>query len=230
MSGSKMVTQRYIPGAPSTGCSIRTMDAETPDMLTNAKGTLRASMRRGREALSAEEWDVLSERIRFHVGALEVFSRARSIHSFWPLSSRREVDLRPLLRQAHASGKQVWLPIVSKQGLIHAEYTSDVNLTDGAFGVKEPSTEHAVSIVRPDLILVPALAVDSHGNRLGYGGGYYDRFLGELLELGHHPPVIATAYAMQMVEHVPVGPLDVAVDATITDDGIHWHNARQDWV
>lgn len=206
------------------------MDAEASDMLNNAKSTLRVSMQRNREALSVAEQDALSERIRFHVAALEVFKRARSIHAFWPLTARCEVDLRPLLRLAHEAGKRVWLPIASKQGLVHAVYSSDEDLKVGAFGVMEPSSEHAISIVQPDVILVPALATDNKGNRLGYGGGYYDRFLSDMLESGNRPPIIATAYALQVVEHVPVGPLDVPVDATITEAGVHWHNALQDWV
>lgn len=172
----------------------------------------------------------MSGQIRLHVADLEVFKRAQSIHAFWPLENRREVDLRPLLREARQRGKQVWLPIVSGERLVHAPYDSDDSLHRGAFGVMEPSVEKALSDIQPDLILLPAMAMDAAGRRLGYGGGYYDRFLADLHERGHFPPLLAAAFSLQIVERVPVEPFDVPADGTASEQGIQWHNSRQDWV
>ena len=201
-----------------------------PDHQTEAKQNLRNRIRKQRESVSATDQASMSEQICLHVAELEVFKRAQSIHAFWPLTERREVDLRPLLRSAHASGITVWLPIARGQTLLHAPYSSDADLRKGAFGVLEPAIEDAVPDVRPDLVLTPAMASDSMGSRLGYGGGFYDRFLEGMQAGGHHPPILAVAFSLQVVDHVPVSDHDVPVDGTVTELGIRWHNSRQDLV
>jgi 5-formyltetrahydrofolate cyclo-ligase len=206
------------------------MNADMSENRTEAKMALRERMRLRRETISATKQAAMSEQICLHVANLEVFKRAQSIHAFWPLLDNREVDLRPLLRMANASGKHVWLPIVKGESLLHAAYTSDADLHTGPFGVKEPPANRAVSEIRPDLVLIPAMATDSTGARLGYGGGYYDRFLADMMGGGHCPPMVAAAFSFQVVESVPVSDHDVTMDATVTELGIRWHNSRQDWV
>lgn len=198
--------------------------------LESDKNALRAAMKAARASLSDDERRSNSDGIRFHLSMLEVFRHAQSIHVFWPIVENGEVDLRPLIRSATVSGKVMRLPVVEGDRLLHGVYQSEELLISGQFGLLEPNKEGASASVVPDLVILPALAVDDRGHRLGYGGGFYDRYLDELHQQGHFPPLLATIFSVQVAESVPVAPFDVPVDATVTEHGIRWHNSRQDWV
>ncbi len=129
---------------------------------------------------------------------------------------RSELDPRPLMRRLEAMGAKLALPRTGPRGtpLTFHHWASDTVLVSGRFGVTEPPPDSPV--VTPDLVLVPLLAFDRRGNRLGYGAGYYDRTLRALRSNG---PVraIGLAYAAQEVERVPTGPSDERLDAILTE-------------
>lgn len=131
------------------------------------------------------------------------------IGAFWPISD--EIDIRPLLL---ALDRPVVLPVVRGRGcaLAFGHWRPGDTLLPGPFGTMEPTGPEA----RPDTLLVPMLAFDACGNRLGYGGGHYDRTLSRL-----DVHAIGVAYAAQRVAAVPVGPGDRRLDAVLTERGIH---------
>lgn len=129
---------------------------------------------------------------------------------------RSELDPRPLMRRLEALGATLALPRTPRRGqpLTFHRWDAGTQLVTSRFGVTEPAPETA--LVTPDLVLVPLLAFDRTGARLGYGGGFYDVTLTALRAAG---PVFALglAYAAQEIDRVPTEPHDVRLDAVLTE-------------
>ena len=123
-----------------------------------------------------------------------------------------EVDTRPLIRQ-WGMHKRVILPVVKGNDLELRLYTGENNLEIGAFHISEPIGEPFIDYTGIDLVIVPGIAFDRQGNRLGRGGGYYDRLLSQL------PPnvyKIGICFPYQLVDTVPTEPFDIRMDEIIT--------------
>ncbi len=137
-----------------------------------------------------------------------------SIAGFWPKGD--EIDLRPLLRALHDDQYEVALPATPADAspLRFALWTPDAVLVPGAFGTSEPSAD--ATTVEPDALLVPLLAVDADGYRLGYGGGYYDRTLAALRSR-RRVIAIGVGFEAQRVDQVPRGAHDHRLDWLMTD-------------
>ena len=189
------------------------------------KDEIRARARAYRRALSETEYRNRSQRIRSLLGTLDSFSSASVLHAYWPLVDRREIDLRPLLRTHVEEGGQLVLPIMSRSAedepmLEHrlVEQPSDLEaLEPNEWGVLEPTTGRPSDPDEADLILVPALAASPDGHRVGYGAGYYDRFL---RELDHAVPTVCAVYAACVTRKIPAHAHDVRVDAIITEERV----------
>jgi 5-formyltetrahydrofolate cyclo-ligase len=134
------------------------------------------------------------------------------VSGFWPIDD--EIDVRPLLHALRQRGYPIALPVTPRRGhpLMFAGWQPGDSLIPERFGTMRPIGPPLV----PDFLLVPLLAFDAAGGRLGYGGGFYDRTLATLpgrFRLG-------CAFATQQVDAVPVGPYDVRLDAVATEGGI----------
>jgi len=134
------------------------------------------------------------------------------VSGFWPI--RDELDIRPLLLALHERGHAVVLPVTPKRGqsLMFRRWRPGDVLEPERFGTFRPVGEPAV----PDFLLVPLLAFDRRGHRLGYGAGFYDRTLAGLPRRF----ALGVAYAAQEVPEVPAGPTDMRLDAVTTEHGI----------
>jgi 5-formyltetrahydrofolate cyclo-ligase len=134
------------------------------------------------------------------------------VAGFWPLAG--EIDIRPLLHALAARGHVLALPETPPRGLAltFRRYNPGDALLPGRFGTVYPVGD----VIAPDVILVPLLAFDAMGNRLGYGGGYYDR------TFAAHPAAarIGCAFAAQEMRDVPTEPHDVTLHAIATERGI----------
>lgn len=137
----------------------------------------------------------------------------RVISGVWPLPG--EADLRPALFALAEAGARIVLPVTTKRGqpLLFRTWRPGEALRDGPFGTKEPAGGEPVA---PECLLVPLLAFDGAGRRLGYGAGYYDRTLAGL------PGALALGFgfACQRMPEVPVGAADVPLPAVATEDGV----------
>ncbi len=134
------------------------------------------------------------------------------VAGFWPLPG--EIDIRPLLDGLHARGHVLCLPETPPRGqaLIFRAWRPGDMLIPGRFNTQHPADR----VITPDFVLVPLLAFDALGNRLGYGGGYYDRTLAALpgaFRLG-------CAFAAQEMEAVPVDAHDLKLNAIATEHGL----------
>ncbi len=138
----------------------------------------------------------------------------RCIAGYWPI--RGEIDPRPLLL---ALGRPIALPVTGPRGtaLTFRLWRPGDALAPGPFGLSEPTGLPAA----PDVLLVPLLAYDASGNRLGYGGGYYDRTIAATGALA-----IGAAYAGQEVAAVPAGPDDRPLAGVVTETGLRYFERR----
>ena len=138
----------------------------------------------------------------------------RVVMAFWPLPD--EVDVRPLIDRLVAEGRTVVLPKVTGDETMELRrYTSQADLCEGAFHILEPVGEPFVDYEQIDVALVPGVAFDAAGHRLGRGRGYYDRFLAEHLapRTSHLAPrLIGVCFPFQRVAVVPVDAHDVVLD------------------
>ncbi len=175
------------------------MDELETTLRLRAKQELRKRLLGLRKALSGASAASWSAAIVARLEAHEAFERAASVAVFYPMLSRREIDLRPLVEEARRRGKVVACPWIGDGAAppVFREVTRDDALVKTPIGALEPPPD--APIVSPELIIVPALAVDLQGRRLGYGGGFYDRLLGA------HPGAenIAVVYELQLLAEVP---------------------------
>jgi 5-formyltetrahydrofolate cyclo-ligase len=182
------------------------------------KDTLRKKLlaRRNREPEALREEK--SNKIKEGLFSLKDFQKAKIILFY--LAKGSEVRTHEAIREALARGKRVALPRVEGMELLLGEI-KDINkeVQKGHFGILEPS-EQCFKEVLPDaldLIILPGIIFDSRGGRVGYGKGYYDRFL---KKISHKVPVVGLAYHFQIVDGLPHQEHDIRVCKVITEKRI----------
>ena len=141
---------------------------------------------------------------------------ASTVSAFFPYQS--EIDTRLLLGKLAGEGWRTCLPIVIAQGqpLVFRRWAPGEPTVPGIWNIPRPTDE--AEIVEPDVLMVPMLAFDRQGYRLGYGGGFYDRTL-EMLRRKKAIVAIGTAYAVQEIASVPHGVHDQRLDYVMTEKG-----------
>ncbi|MBD3291734.1 MAG: 5-formyltetrahydrofolate cyclo-ligase [Armatimonadia bacterium] len=185
------------------------------------KAALRRRARRRRDALVNGELERRSEQIARRVMGLSGWQRARSRLLFRSFGS--EVLTDQLIDQTLGSGVELVLPRV--KGLeetlaLHAVADPECDLAPGCFGIDEPICDRCPerSLYDVDFVLVPGLAFDRAGGRLGYGGGFFDYILNVRTDLVESGAVVAVAFSCQVVEEVPTAGWDVRVPMIATED------------
>lgn len=167
-----------------------------------------------RDALAPEERTRRSHAIVERVAALPEMVGVALVLTYWPLGS--EVDPRPLLGLL-PTGIAFALPRVVGQAIVPVAFRPGDPLAPTALGPEEPVLGSPVPLEAIDAVLVPGVAFDRTGSRVGYGGGFYDRFAPSL---PHRTPKIALAFSLQIEEAVPTGGMDRRVDLIVTEDGV----------
>ncbi len=181
------------------------------------KAALRAQAAAARDALPLDRRRSADTRIRERLLSLDAWQRAQTV--FLYVSFRSEVDTHDLLAEALAAGKRVLAPrVVRERGMIEAcRIESAADLQPGRWGILEPPAdpERVADPLSIDLVAVPGLAFDLRGGRVGYGAGYYDRYLA-----GTRPDCVraALAYEVQVVPEVPCGPGDERMHLILTEE------------
>lgn len=194
------------------------MPSSPPD-----KASLRARFRAERLDLAEDERERLSDMAAARLLADPVWKNARAVALY--AAVRGETGTSALLAAAFASGKQVLLPgCANADGQMELLLCSGPHaLQTGAYGIPEPVVEASGggrAAEPPGLIVMPGVAFDREGYRLGMGGGYYDRFLAR--PENRACPRIGFAYAFQIVDRLPRESWDMPVHALCTEKGLTW--------
>ncbi len=205
-----------------------TMENPAGDGNPMSKEGLRKEILARRSALSEAETREMSDRVLARVRALPAWAGAREVLTYMPV--RGEVDVAGLLPELWARGTRVLLPRCrpGERGVMDlACATCLEDLAPGAYGIPEPDPASCplVPDAAPDLVLVPGVAFDRRGFRLGFGAGFYDRFLaaGRAPSGGGRPPLlVGPCYGFQLCEALPVDPWDVPVHVVVTEDSTLW--------
>lgn len=178
------------------------------------KVELRRSMLALRGAVPKAAQAARSARVCESVRALDAFRTARTIASY--VATRGECDPSALVQTAWSRDTGVVLPRVvpGTKALVWARYTSMTPLAPGAFGIPAPSEGEGVDATAIDLVLVPCVAVDERGNRIGMGKGFYDRALATLPNAMR----VGIAFHFQLVGEIPAEAHDVPLDWIVTDE------------
>ncbi|MFC9415567.1 5-formyltetrahydrofolate cyclo-ligase [Bacillus mobilis] len=167
-------------------------------------------------SLSEERYTTLSEQIAFSLYAQKEWAEAKTIGI--TLSMENEVNTYPIIEKAWEQGKKVVVPKCNKgtRTMTFRQISNFDQLETVYMNLREPipALTEEVGADDIDLQIVPGVAYTGRGERIGYGGGYYDRYL-----VHYKGKTLSLAYSFQMVEHIPVEPFDKNVEKIITEKG-----------
>lgn len=173
------------------------------------KKELRRQIRERKRAMSEAEITRRSEALGELFAQLDLYQNAKTIYGYLPYN--QEVRTVPMLERALRDGKQVAVPKVSGDTM-HFIFLTDLNaVEEGYSGIPEPIADGPIAHDETALVLMPGLAFDPEGHRMGYGGGFYDKFLAA--EPGH--PTVALCYDFQMLPCLETESHDIPVDRVI---------------
>ena len=170
------------------------------------KKALRAAIRQQKRAMTEEEITSKSEKLGSLLAQNELYKNARTFYGYLPYN--QEVRTVPMLEQALRDGKRVAVPKCygDTMKFIYLDDLSQV--APGYAGIPEPIADGPVADDPTALVLMPGMAFDPQGHRIGYGGGFYDKFLAQ--EPDH--PTLALCYDFQMLPHLETEEYDIPVD------------------
>lgn len=196
------------------------MSGDAPSSVDAAKAALRHRLLTARRARPPAVREEAAAAIAAHLLALAPVARARTVAAYRALPD--EPDLEAALTTLVARGAEVLLPLTRADGALDwARHDPGAPIRRSDLGVREPIGPplgpQAVTVA--DVVIVPALAVDHAGRRLGRGAGYYDRTLG-LLPPAARPVLVAVVHAEELLTAVPHAAHDVAVDLVVTESGV----------
>ena len=173
------------------------------------KAELRAMIRARKRAMTPEQIDEKSRQLGALFAASELYRNASTIYGYLPYN--QEVRTTPMLERALAEGKRIAVPKVYGEEMKFI-YLSDLSRVEkGYAGIPEPIEDGPVADDPTALVLMPGLAFDRAGHRIGYGGGFYDKFLTQ--EPDH--PTLALCYDFQMLDTLQTEEFDIPVDLVL---------------
>jgi 5-formyltetrahydrofolate cyclo-ligase len=187
-----------------------------------SRNSLRSKIRAQRRALSSHQQEVYAQQFAGHFAKTHLFKNSDRIAFY--MANDGELDPSYLMANAWAMGKKCYLPVLMHlhdKSLLFAPYEPDVAMTYNQFGIPEPavSARHRIKARNLDLIVMPLVAFDKKGNRIGMGGGYYDRTLGFLnaRTQWHKPRLVGIGYSFQEVASINSESWDVPLSYIATE-------------
>ena len=173
------------------------------------KASIRRQIREKKRAMTQEEILLRSEKLGQLLAQSQVYQSAKTIYGYLPYN--QEVRTVPMLERALQDGKKVAVPKVYGDTMRFI-YLEDMSCVEtGYAGIPEPVADEPVAEDKTALVIMPGLAFTKEGDRMGYGGGFYDRFLAE--EPNH--PTVALCYEFQILESLPTEEYDIPVDCVL---------------
>ena len=193
-----------------------------------ARSLLRKKLREARRGLSSEQQEYAAQRVSIQLNTLPFIKNSTTVAGY--LVNDGEVNLKYYIESAwQRSHKTFALPVlhpICKGHLLFLSYTPDSTLKNNKYNIEEPvlSCENVIPVTHCDVILMPLVGFDKSGNRLGMGGGYYDRTLSFTQRKFHTPSawnqnapkLVGIAHDVQEVDVLPTAPWDVPLDAIVT--------------
>lgn len=186
----------------------------------NDKASIRSLILAKRKNLSRKYVIEKSGLITEHVLSLKEYKEADCVFAY--ISLNNEADMHDLLLYALKSGKRVAVPRVCKTDMDFYYIDSLERLVKGSFGILEPFSDALPAEYEKNAVmLIPGVAYDMAGNRIGYGGGYYDRYFAKQMELKTNLMncIIAPAYEFQITDEIPSEEHDIRVNKIVTENG-----------
>ena len=178
---------------------------------------IRGELRKRRAALSPKEQADVAVAVRTRLARIVGLERAQVVGGYRAI--RGEVDLDAALTRLHDGGAMVTVPRVSGDRMDFLPWTSASDTVAGSFGIDEPVNGKPLQLFQHDVVFVPLVAFDETGQRLGQGGGFYDRAIADAGPT--RPLLIGVAHAFQQVRSVPVEAWDMPLDAVVTEERVH---------
>lgn len=190
------------------------------------RNDIRKSLRQQRRLLSPQQRRNAATRLCRQALRWRRFLNSQRIAFYLPNDG--EMDLRPLMALARKMGKECYLPVISNtthNRLWFAPYKAGQALRPNCFGIPEPASGkfEGLAARHMDLVMMPLVAFDPAGNRLGMGGGFYDRTLAYLGINKHwrRPYLAGVAYEFQRLDELPAQSWDIPLNAVITEQGLY---------
>lgn len=192
--------------------------------------TLRQQIRNKRRNLSEAEREHASFLLCERIASSKTFTQSKHIAFY--LTNDGELDLNLLIQHAWQQGKKCYLPVLAEPNtnkLWFVPYTPETKLKNNRFGISEPIHSHSTRLRKTlslDLILMPLVAFDEQGNRVGMGGGFYDRSLAFLRQrqYWHKPNLLGVAYDFQKQGQLETNPWDIPLQAVATEKALYLSN------
>lgn len=189
---------------------------------TLTKAQIRSRVLSVRNALPLHDQKQRSDQIMDKIVSMKTYRLSKVVMGYSNFGS--EINTRPFLEHVLDQGKTLVLPKINRACNTLSLYAVDDpggQLLEGMWGIHEPCSSLCEE-VQPhmlDFVLIPGLAFDAHGGRLGYGRGYYDKLLSSCLSTANRPWLVAGAFDFQLVDRVPTEAHDVPIHAVVTESG-----------
>lgn len=187
-------------------------------MIKEEKKLLRNKILNLRDDLTVEDKIELNKKIYNNLFNYDLFKKAKNIFIY--ISFGTEIDTRPIIERAFKENKNIYIPKIYKnnKSMKAIKLNSFNDLKENSMGILEPIEDDEYIDKRDiDLIIVPGVVFDKEGNRIGYGGGYYDRYLSEI-KLKNNKLVLA--YEFQVLDYIKEENHDIKVDYILTEEKI----------
>ena len=182
-------------------------------MSNDVKNALRRLLLEKRDNTSGDLLEIAAKKIQKKLWKIKSYSNARRVGAYYSVGS--EIPTHNIIQELLSKGKKVHLPKVTGDSMEFHEITDFSSLECGSFDIMEPKNRCPVEN-RLDVIIVPAVCMSTDGRRVGYGRGFYDRFLEK-----NKTVTIAPVLEKQIVRNIPQSRLDHSIDWIVTEDGMY---------
>ena len=185
---------------------------------------IRAAIRESRQAVRAPYARQAAAKFVELIVELDWYKNANRIAAYLPFNG--EADPLPLMDRALIDGKQIFVPVIvnKSEPLRFEAWTRETKVIENKFHIREPNaSETSIPPAELDLVITPLVAFDGQRNRLGVGGGYYDRtfaFLNDVATADRRPLLVGLGYELQRIKKIDSKKHDVKLDAVVTETGV----------
>lgn len=178
--------------------------------MENKKSILRKIKQHERSLIPKSMRKSLSKKICELITKTNLYSKSNSIGCYYPIGS--EVDVRFIFNDIFNKNKKLFLPKIKNKTIEFYMVENLKNLEQNQFGILEPKCDQYEMSNSLDVVIVPSIALTRHGTRLGYGKGYYDKFL-----CLYNHKTVSPIYSSQLINFIPTSKYDVSIDYIVTE-------------